>query len=224
VKRAARAGRGRKARAPGMIRGMRALLRCAPFAALVVLTWLGCDGASEPVDAGVDAPMPDSGPPPPFELTSSAYEDGGTIPLRYECGPPIVGDGPGENVTPALAWTDGPPDTLSYAIVMRDRDAGNLVHWVLYDIPASARSLPEDVASGYDVASPAGAHQAEIQGSGYFGYFGPCSPGRVNTYEITVHALPTATLPGADASITEDAAAAAIEAAAIASATLSGES
>lgn len=196
---------------------------------LLVLTWHGCGGGSEPVDAGVDAAALDSGPPdtgtpPPFALTSSAYEEGATIPLRYECGPPIVPDGPGENVTPALAWTDGPPGTMSYAIVMRDRDAGNLVHWVLYDIPASVRSLPEGVASGHELASPAGAHQAEIQGSGYFGYFGPCSPGRVNTYEITVHALPSATLPGADRSITENAAAAAIEAAAIASATLSGES
>lgn len=195
--------------------------------AVLALTLSACGGGDAPVidaAAPIDTGPPDTGMPPPFELTSSAYAAGGTIPLRYECGPPIVPDGPGENVTPPLAWTAGPAGTMSYAIVMRDRDAGNLVHWVIYDIPASVRELPEGITAGYAPATPAGAHQAEIQGSGYYGYFGPCSPGRVNTYEITVHALDTATLPGVDMASTENTIAAAIEAAAIASASLSGES
>ncbi|MDP3277455.1 MAG: YbhB/YbcL family Raf kinase inhibitor-like protein [Deltaproteobacteria bacterium] len=146
------------------------------------------------------------------------------IPLRHECAPPLVATGPGENVSPALRWTAGPAGTMSYAIVMRDRDARNLVHWVVYDLSASTRSIAEAIPGGYAPVELNGGKQAEIQGSRYFGYFGPCSEGRVNTYVITVHALPTATLPGALRTSTENALATSIEALSIGAATLSGES
>ena len=189
-----------------------------------------CSGSAEPLDVALDSSAPDVGPPAvdagptPFALTSTAYEEGGTIPLRHECGPPIVADGPGENISPQLAWTAGPPSTMSYAIVMRDRDAGNLVHWVIYDIPPGVRALSDGIAAWYAVVDPAGAHQAEIQGSGWFGFLGPCSSGSVNTYEIALHALSTPTLAGVDRGTSEDDVAAAIEAASIAVATLRGES
>jgi phosphatidylethanolamine-binding protein (PEBP) family uncharacterized protein len=107
---------------------------------------------------------------------------------------------------------------------MRDRDAGDLVHWVVYDIPASVLELPEAVPSGYALASPAGALQAELQGSGYFGYLGPCSDVSVNTYEIAIHALDVPMLPGVSRASTEDEIAAAVESTSIASARVSGES
>jgi len=172
-----------------------------------------------------DSQAMDQGEPMPFELTSSAFAEGETIELRYECGPPLVpGPGPGENISPPLAWTAGPIATGSYALVMRDLDAGNLVHWVLYDIPASNHEVEEHVPAGYQPRFPAGAKQAELQGSGYFGYFGPCSPGRVNTYQWTLHALPMPELPDVDRTSTENDLARAVENASIASASLSGES
>jgi len=193
----------------------------------------GADGGMVRVDGGgvdagaVDGAATDTGGSAdetgPFALTSSAFVEGETIPVRFECGPPVA-DGPGDNVSPQLTWTPGPPETLSYALVMRDIDAGGFVHWVLYDIPASVRDVAENVPEGYEPAFPAGARQAELQMSGYYGYLGPCSPGRVNTYQITLHALDTAALPGVDATTTENALAAAVEAASIASASLSGES
>lgn len=202
------------------------------FLALLALALvLACcgDSPADMSDAGQDAALPDTGPPdafspPPFALTSDAFAEGEMIPLRYECGPPLIPEGTGGNITPALSFTAGPSGAMSYAIVVRDRDAGNLVHWVLYDIPAETREIPENVRPGYMASLVPGARQAELQGSGYFGYLGPCSPGRVNTYEFTVHALPTETLPGVDRTTTEDDIAAAVEAASIASASLSGES
>ena len=182
--------------------------------ALVALLLASCGGSpAELSDAGQDAALPDTGPPdaytpPPFALTSDACMEGEMIPLRYECGPPLVPEGPGDNVTPALSFTAGPSGAMSYAIVVRDRDAGNLVHWVLYDIPADTRAIPEDVRPGYMPSLVPGARQAELQGSGYFGYLGPCSPGRV----------------GVDRTTSEDDIAAAVEAASLASASLSGES
>lgn len=197
----------------------------------VALALVACEELSE-TDAGgmpdsgsaVDSGPPDAGPSEPFALTSPAFDEGGMIPLRYECGAPVIPDGPGENVTPELSWTAGPPETMSYALVVRDIDAGGLVHWVVYDIPATTFAILEDVPDGFELAAPAGAKQAELQSSGYYGYLGPCSDGRINTYRFTLHALDTAALPGVDRTTTENAAAAAVEAASIATATLNGES
>ena len=50
-----------------------------------------------------------------FELTSEAFEDGGTIPVRYTCD--------GENVSPPLAWSGAPEGTKSFALFVEDPDA-----------------------------------------------------------------------------------------------------
>jgi Raf kinase inhibitor-like YbhB/YbcL family protein len=155
-----------------------------------------------------------------FELTSSAYAEGGDIPTKYEC---ETASG-GTNVSPPLAWTGAPTGTQSYAIVMRDLDFNNgFLHWVMWDIPAATVSLPEDVDQVFEPAVPAGAKQAPFNGN-QIGYFGPCSPNSVNTYEITVYALPSATLPGLDETSSKTEAADAIVDAALGSAKLSGES
>ncbi len=154
-----------------------------------------------------------------FALTSTAYAEGETIPQKYECT-----SGGGQSVSPPLAWTEGPAGTLSYAIVMRDLDYQNgFLHWVMWDIPAASMSLPEGVEQVYAPSTPAGSHQAPFN-PGTIGYYGPCSPNSVNTYEITVYALDVATVPGLTSQSTKTEAEAAILDAAIASTTLSGES
>src|SRR5574337_758256 len=74
-----------------------------------------------------------------LKLTTTAFSPGGAIPKKFTC------DGP--DVSPALAWTDPPADTQSFALIMDDPDApvGTWVHWVLYDLPADTRDLPEGV-------------------------------------------------------------------------------
>ncbi|MEN0066963.1 MAG: YbhB/YbcL family Raf kinase inhibitor-like protein [Myxococcota bacterium] len=160
--------------------------------ALLSLAFLACTSESVPDDTG--------GPVVAFELTSPAFGAGETIPLEFECGPPF-NDGPGENRTPPLSWTEGPEGTTSYVVIMRDRDfrptgfADGLIHWAIYDIPADVTSLPAGIPEGATVADPEGARQAEAQNSDFFGYFGPCSPNSVNTYRFTVYAMPDPTLP-----------------------------
>lgn len=196
---------------------------------LFLLLSLGCaseagtDAGPPAVDAGApDAGRPDAGPPPPLEVTTTAFDDGGAVPTRYQCGPPLVAAGAGENVTPAMSWTGGGDAVRSWAIVVRDRSAGDLVHWAIYDIPASVRALDAGIAEGYEPTAPAGAKQAEIQGSRYFGYFGPCSGGRGNTYEFTLHALDVEALPGVDRSTPETEVAAQVEATSIESTSFTG--
>jgi Raf kinase inhibitor-like YbhB/YbcL family protein len=153
-------------------------------------------------------------------LTSTAFAAGEMIPEQYGC-PGVPG---GQNVSPPLAWTGGPSDAQSYAIVMRDIDFAGFLHWVIFDIP-KGRSLPEGVEAAFEPGNVPGAKQSRfVNASGAPGYFGPCSPNSVNTYQFTVHALPEATLPGMTDQSTNQDAATAIEAASLASAPLPGES
>lgn len=77
-----------------------------------------------------------------MQLRSSAFGPGQAIPARHT--------GEGEDVSPALEWTDAPEKTRSFAVICHDPDAPlvspgsyGFVHWVLYNIPASVTSLPE---------------------------------------------------------------------------------
>ena len=186
----------------------------------------GQDGAADGQDGAADGQ--DGTNEVPFALTSTAFGEGETIPLPHECGRPVVADGPGDNTSPPLTWTAGTAGTGSYALVMRDLDftpadyPDGLIHWVVYDIPADVTALSEAIDDGAALTAPAGARQAELQGSGYFGYLGPCSPSSVNTYQFTIHAMEAATLSPDDTS--EITVAELIESSSIEQATLSGES
>jgi Raf kinase inhibitor-like YbhB/YbcL family protein len=116
-----------------------------------------------------------------FNLNSTAFQPGGDIPAKYTCS--------GADVSPALSWTDPPPGTQSFALITDDPDApvGTWVHWVVYDLPATARQLPEGV-SKTDAVSGGG-----LQGQNDFrktGYGGPCPPpGKPHRYYFKLYAL-----------------------------------
>ncbi|MFI6291008.1 YbhB/YbcL family Raf kinase inhibitor-like protein [Nonomuraea sp. NPDC050790] len=159
-----------------------------------------------------------------FTLTSSAFAPGGVIPAVHEC----TSGSPGpqkKNESPPLSWTGAPAAARSHAIVMRDLDNNNLIHWVIYDIPAGVTSLPQNVAHAYRPPVPAGARQVYYRGSAsLYGYQGPCSPRTVNTYEFVVHALNRATLTELTSASSTQTAARVIANASLGSARLSGES
>jgi Raf kinase inhibitor-like YbhB/YbcL family protein len=120
-------------------------------------------------------------------LTSTAFAEGGTIPAENTCG--------GANTSPALTWSGTPSAAQSFAVVLLDRTIDPaLIHWIIYDIPASATGLPAQVENTYDPANVAGAHQTLSIHAGVIGYYGPC-PQVVDHYEIGVHALDVAALP-----------------------------
>jgi phosphatidylethanolamine-binding protein (PEBP) family uncharacterized protein len=80
--------------------------------------------------------------PAKFELRTTAFSRGGNIPVKYTCD--------GANISPALAWTDPPAGTESFVLIVDDPDApsGTWVHWVVYDLPATARELAEGQPPG----------------------------------------------------------------------------
>jgi Raf kinase inhibitor-like YbhB/YbcL family protein len=118
-----------------------------------------------------------------LQILSSAFEAGDPIPERYTCD--------GADISIPLSWPEPPPGTESLVMIFDDPDApaGTWVHWVLFDIPASARSLPEDV-SAVQVVEGVGVHGANSWGIAAYG--GPCPPqGSTHGYVFRLYALDT---------------------------------
>lgn len=118
-----------------------------------------------------------------MELKAAAFKPGADIPGRFTCD--------GSNVSPALSWTTPPEGTQSFALIMEDPDAPRRtwVHWVLYDLPATERELPEGVAPTGTL--PSGARQGRND-FGKTGYGGPCPPpGPAHRYYFRLYALDT---------------------------------
>lgn len=160
-----------------------------------------------------------------FALSSTAFANGGVIPKIHECTSSGDNDPAKKNESPPLSWSGAPAAARSYAIVMRDLDNANLIHWVIYDIPVTATALPQNVEHAYRPSVPSGARQIYYRGSAsLYGYQGPCSPRTVNTYEFVVHGLDRASLTTLNSGSSTQTAARAIAAASLGSARLSGES
>jgi Raf kinase inhibitor-like YbhB/YbcL family protein len=95
-----------------------------------------------------------------FALTSSAFGHGEVIPRRHTC--------EGEDVSPALEWSDPPAGTRSLVLVMDDPDApgGTFTHWLAWGLAPDVRGLAED-------------ERPPVEGGNDFGergYRGPCPP------------------------------------------------
>jgi Raf kinase inhibitor-like YbhB/YbcL family protein len=131
-------------------------------------------------------------------VSSDVYKDGGAVPLdsvyaKSGCS--------GKNLSPNVRIdpTSIPTATKSFALLLHDPDApgGGFYHWVMFDIPASARSI-----EGSRPASDT-LPDGSIQGTNDFddrGYGGPCPPsGKPHRYKLTVYALDVAKL-GLDSS------------------------
>jgi Raf kinase inhibitor-like YbhB/YbcL family protein len=116
-----------------------------------------------------------------FKLTSTAFEAGGAIPRQFTC--------EGSDISPALRWTDPPAGTKSLALIVDDPDApaGTWVHWVLYDLPPTARELPENMAKDAELSDGARHGRNDFH---RLGYGGPCPPpGPAHRYFFKLYAL-----------------------------------
>ncbi len=122
-----------------------------------------------------------------MQITSTAFANNGAIPAKHTC------EGP--DVSPALAWAGAPAGTKSFALIVDDPDAPDpaapkmtWVHWVLYDLPASATGLPEAVAAK-DLA------KGTLEGTNDWkrtGWGGPCPPIGRHRYFFKLYALDSA--------------------------------
>jgi hypothetical protein len=118
-----------------------------------------------------------------MQLQSSAFPAGEPIPRQFTCD--------GNDISPPLSWSEPPAGTQSLALILDDPDApaGTWDHWILFNIPAAVRSLPEGIPPD-EVVEGIGT-----QGSNSWkrlGYGGPCPPqGATHRYEFRLYALDT---------------------------------
>ncbi len=118
-----------------------------------------------------------------FTLDSPAFADHAPIPRAHTC--------EGADASPPLRWSGAPPSTQSFALIVDDPDApdpraptATWVHWVLYNIPATAHALPAN--AGLDGPPGVGRGRNDWRRDGYGG---PCPPIGRHRYFFTLFAL-----------------------------------
>jgi len=106
-----------------------------------------------------------------LHISSPAFADGGAIPKKYTCD--------GQNIAPPLEWSGLPKESKTVAIVCEDPDApsGTFTHWVVYDLPATTRSLREGASVG----------KAGVNDFGKAGFGGPCPPKKDHAHHYHFH-------------------------------------
>lgn len=132
--------------------------RSAVALCLLLVMAAGCAG--EPEETGM-------------EITSTAFDEGGSIPAKYTCD--------GRDISPPLSWSGVPPGTESLVLIVDDPDApgGTFIHWVLYDVPPGTEGLGEGESAG----------SAGSNDFGDKGYGGPCPPSGTHRYRFQLFAL-----------------------------------
>ncbi len=117
-------------------------------------------------------------------LMSSQFTAGGTIPAAHTC--------EGADQSPALHWSGVPANAKSLALVVDDPDAPDpkapkmtWVHWVLYNLPPTATSLP---AGATKATLPPGTREGNNDW-GQPGWRGPCPPIGRHRYFFKLYAL-----------------------------------
>jgi Raf kinase inhibitor-like YbhB/YbcL family protein len=161
----------------------------------------GCGGDGGPGSPEEDGPGETDAPSAvtatdggSLSLSSRALEAGGSIPPRFTAD--------GANVSPPLVLDGVPVAAESIALVVDDPDAPNgpFVHWLLWNLPPSTTTVPEDVPRTRrveDLEAVQGTNDA-----GEIGYFGPAPPAEddPHRYRFTASALDTLLEvdPGAD--------------------------
>jgi hypothetical protein len=119
-----------------------------------------------------------------LSLTTSAWSDGGMIPAKYTQA--------GAQVSPPLAWSNVPDGVQSFVLIARDTDAAigsgtdDVLHWMLWNIPGTARSLAEAIPQGNQL--PDGTRQISASGPYYRGPGAPAS-GPAHHYVFELYAL-----------------------------------
>ena len=132
-----------------------------------------------------------------LSIRTSAWKDGERIPTKH------TADGP--DLSPPFEFGGVPPGTKAFALICDDPDApvGTWVHWVLYDIPGTAKGLPEGLA--VDAELPDGSRHGKNSWKKY-GYGGPSPPpGKPHRYYFRLYALrePLGANPGLTAAEAE---------------------
>ena len=122
-----------------------------------------------------------------MKLSSSVFQAEQRIPTKFT--------GEGADVSPSLKWEGTPAGTKSFALICDDSDALSVAgkvwdHWLIWNLPATLKELPENVAKTETVAALGSARQG-MNSWPRLGYNGPLPPPRhgVHHYHFKLYAL-----------------------------------
>jgi Raf kinase inhibitor-like YbhB/YbcL family protein len=129
----------------------------------------------------------------PFSVLLTAFSNDSAIPDKY------AKSSPGSNYSVPLTWANPPAGTKSFTVTCTD-DMGtpadltdDYMHWIIYNIPATATGLAENIAKTGSVTTgilPSGTATQGTNQFGNIGYDGPEPPaGTTHKYNYTVYAL-----------------------------------
>lgn len=126
--------------------------------------------------------------PETITVTSTAFEHHGTVPLEYTAY--------GDNKSIDISWSNLPEGAVQLALICDDPIVPMpqpFVHWVAYNIPATATGLPADLMKDAEVTGVAGLEGMinGLNGTRQAGYFGPRPPvdGKLHAYHFRVYAI-----------------------------------
>lgn len=127
-----------------------------------------------------------------LKLTSPSIEHDKQMPKKHT----VDGDAQDpkkKHISPQLKWEGAPKETKEFALIMDDPDARGFVHWVVYNIGADVKELPEGLPNGKDNAELTTPVKL-TQGTSSFrqvGYLGPAAGkgGGVHHYHFRLYAL-----------------------------------
>jgi len=110
-----------------------------------------------------------------MKISSSAFQEGGTIPEKFSKN--------GQNVSPELRIEGAPAEAKSLALIVDDPDApvGLFTHWLVWNIEPKTTEIAEN-------SPPNGA----VQGTNDYpnlGYGGPQPPSGTHRYYFKIFAL-----------------------------------
>jgi Raf kinase inhibitor-like YbhB/YbcL family protein len=144
----------------------------------------------------VIATMPISANAQTFQLSSPDFGPGKAFTEKFL----FKGLGcAGGNVSPALTWENPPEGTKSFALMVHDPDAvtggAGIWHWIIINIPATARSIEQGAGTADGAKLPTGSKQITNDYAGFTGgtpgWGGPCPPPghRPHNYYFILYAL-----------------------------------
>lgn len=118
-----------------------------------------------------------------FTLTSSAFEDNGTLAVKNAGNRPNSPNCVGQNVSPPFAWNNPPAGTKSFALLMFDpegRAPQGVSHMVLYGIPADVKGFAEG-----ELGQPSDKFVGGKSTMNLAVYAGPCTPPNTDWHHYT---------------------------------------
>ena len=122
-------------------------------------------------------------------LSTTGWTDGAAIPIKHTQA--------GAEVSPPLAWANAPDTATSFVLIVHDPDAAvnsqtngaeDVLHWMVWNIPGTSKSLPEAVPQGPQIAD--GIRQISQTGPYYRGPAAPAT-GPAHHYVFELFALDT---------------------------------